>query len=170
MQRRMNPGLFGSEFGTEVESYDPGMPVASHPNQSLVSNAALPRPTMGEFQGLEARVENHSTQLNELNKNLQLKFSRNDQRFTRIEEKVEMVAQELKAKQSQLAAKISERTLMDHKIESMLERHNQVIRTFENRLSSMQKLLDEQELHNRNLVAALQDARREIARLKGANH
>lgn len=94
--------------------------------------------------------------------------ARIDQRMVRMDEKMDLVSQELKTKQGQLAAKISERTLMDHKIESMLERHNQVIRTFENRLSTMQKLLDEQELHNRNLTAALQEARREIVRSKGS--
>ena len=52
------------------------------------------------------------------------------------------------------------------KIQELVDRHNSIIRNFENRLLSMQRLVSEQEMTLHNAQAALDEARNEIARLK----
>ena len=59
------------------------------------------------------------------------------------------------------AAKFSE-----HKINELVDRHNQMIQAFETRMIKMQRVINEQELQLHNSKAALNEARREIEKLK----
>jgi len=61
---------------------------------------------------------------------------------------------------------VAERRLQDNKIQEMVDRHNQVLQVYETRLSKVQKLVHEQEVQLMGAKGALEEARREIVRLK----
>jgi chromosome segregation ATPase len=86
-----------------------------------------------------------------------------------LERKVEQSTvqqQELTNKYVQLAGKMNERKVSDVKIEGLIDRHNSLIMNFENRITHLSRIINEQELKLHNATAALEDARQEIARLR----
>ena len=73
--------------------------------------------------------------------------------------------QELTTKYAHLAGKINERKVTDVKIEGLIDRHNNLLMNFENRVT-LTRIINEQELKLHNATAALEDARQEISRLR----
>lgn len=67
-----------------------------------------------------------------------------------------------------LATKANERRVAEGKIQELIDRHNSLIMNFENRMTHMSRIMNEQELKLYNATAALEDARREIAKLRVA--
>ena len=62
--------------------------------------------------------------------------------------------------------RLNERRTVDTKIEEMLDRHNQIIQSFEMKLRTLQKALADRETQILKTMAQLEDARAEIMRLK----
>lgn len=84
----------------------------------------------------------------------------------RLEEFSKLGFQEINSKYASVSSRVSERRVHDTKVEEMVDRHTQVLNQFEVRLSQMQKIINEQEMQLMNSRSALQEALREIARLK----
>lgn len=84
----------------------------------------------------------------------------------RIEEMVKISTQDINSKFAQLTGRVAERRVHDTKVEELVDRHNQVLNQFEVRLGQLQKIINEQEMQLLNSRSALQEALREITRLK----
>jgi chromosome segregation ATPase len=95
-----------------------------------------------------------------------LKLSRLAQKMTHIEDRVDHFTNEIREAFSKLSGKISERVLNDTKIESMMERHNHTVNAFEKKLMQMTRLVEESQNQLITTQTALEEARKEIARLK----
>lgn len=84
----------------------------------------------------------------------------------RLEETQSQQAQELASKHAIVAGKVNERKVTDDKILDLIERHNIIVRNFENRLVTLQRTLSEQALQLNASHAALDEARQELAKFK----
>lgn len=115
---------------------------------------------------LEAKIEAAGSRVEDMLRAAKTRIDRVGAATQRLEEMSKMKFQEMTAKVSTLAGKVTERKVTDTKIEQMVGRYNQSIQSFELRTQQLQKLISEQEMQIHNYKSALNEAQREIARLK----
>ena len=75
---------------------------------------------------------------------------------------IESLHKDLNESKANLSSKINERKVQESKIEDLLDRQNMVIRNFENRLTAMQKIINEKEIQLMNYASVLQEAQRRL--------
>ncbi len=95
-----------------------------------------------------------------------LKLNRTVQKLANMEERLETLGTEMRTNYSKLSGKVSEKAVSETRLESFMEKHNSVIQNFERKMAQMTKLLEDYQ--NKIMIsnAVLEDARREIAKLK----
>ncbi len=104
--------------------------------------------------------------VNELIKSSNMKFEKQHHLLHRLEQNHNGLATEAGQKITQLSQRVNERKSIDLKVQEMVDRHNNVIKSFEVRMNHLQKLLVEKEGQMVSCQAALNEAKMEIARLK----
>jgi hypothetical protein len=173
MHRELNPQL----FGTPTSHVEPPRNQVNSAQQAKGSNPAVGYGP-NEIKALEHQMsmlrvalnqmEKRSDQLNakidELGRGVHARLERFSQAIIRVEELQSQQNQENTGRHAQLSAKVNERKATDAKIQEMIDRHNTIVRNFENRLTSLQRLTTEQELTLHNAHAALEEARAELSK------
>ncbi|MCM2281918.1 MAG: hypothetical protein NDI61_08750 [Bdellovibrionaceae bacterium] len=179
MQRELNPSLFGAKSASEKSSTSTGPMDPAFPSQTSMG-LRVPGPVAPEFKVLEAAIhqlklqlqaseKRHDVlvaQLHELARTTAGRFERVSQALARMENSAAQQIQELNSKYSGIASKVNERKVQDAKVQEMIDRHNNIVRGFENRLTHMQRLISEQELQLHNAQSALEDARHELQKIR----
>ena len=179
MHRELNPNLFGNQNPVEkiATSADLSNSLGRGPGQPSAKGVPYPP---NELKGLEhqiatlkmelarsdRRAEAMATKVEELGKLVHGRLERFSQAIVRAEEIHSQAHQETTGKLAQINAKVNERRVTDGKIQELIDRHNTIIRNFENRLHSLQRVVSEQEMALHNSQAALEEARAEIAKLR----
>lgn len=107
-----------------------------------------------------------STEVTEFLNESKLKMNRFTHKMANFEDRLDSLTQEVRAANSKLTSRFNERGLAEHKIEALIERQNSVINTFEKRMAQMAKNLEDSQLQLIRTQSALEDARREIGKLK----
>ncbi len=141
MQREINPQLF------------------HQPNNEAGQSGALTPTSKLIPQRIESDLKELSAQVHQLRMQNQM-----------LERKVEQLTlqnQDLSTKHAIVASKVNERKVADTKIHDLIDRHNTLIMNFENRMTHMSRIINEQEMKLYNATATLEEARREISRLRG---
>ncbi len=95
-----------------------------------------------------------------------LRMNRMNQKISMFEARADNLVHEVKTSLTKMSARFSERTIADHKVETLIERQNLIINNFEKRMNQMVKVIEDSQTHLLKTQAALDDARREIAKLK----
>jgi chromosome segregation ATPase len=108
----------------------------------------------------------HSADITEFLNESKLKINRLTQKLANFEDRLDGLTQEVRTANSRLSSRFNERGLAEHKIEALIERQNSVINSFEKRMNQMTKNLEDSQLQLIRTQSALEDARREIAKLK----
>ena len=169
MSRELNPELFPEMIKKAaqrpVSTTDEGTlaPIRSEEWRILVGQVDFLKRKLKEF---DARIETTNSRLNEFASATKLKFERINSSNQRLDEMIKNTLQDLNTKQSQIISRVNERKVGDAKIQDLVDRHNQLVLSFEVRLNQMQKLVSEQEMHLMSSREELKEAQREIARLK----
>lgn len=183
MHRELNPELFGTPSSVEGggQPVDPTLPATRVMGCAAEPAPKRPMPYLpGDLKALEAqvnalrvslmqvekRVDATQNQIQELARGTTTRMERFGTSISRMEEMLAQNHQENTAKFAHIVAKVNERKVTDSKVQELLDRHNHIVRSFENRLLSLQRLVSEQEMALHNSQAALEEARNEIARLK----
>ena len=107
-----------------------------------------------------------SSDMNEFVNESKLKLNRLAQKMSQFEDRFEGLTQEVRASHTKLSGRFTERALAETKIEALIERQNSIINTFEKRMSQMNKTLEDAQLQLLRTQSALEEARKEIAKLK----
>ena len=162
MQRELNPQIFGNLPKPEPKAADP---VSFLPNEVKNLESQIHQ-LRGLLVQIEKRVEKMQTAIDESLKLTHSRMERLTQSFNRLESSHNQIQQDVQSRFSQLAGKVNERRLTETKMQDMLDRHNELVRNFENRLLHSQRVSTEQEHQLLNTHAALEEARQEINRLK----
>ena len=108
---------------------------------------------------MEKRTESLSGKMEELGRTVHTRMERFSQAIHRMEETQNQQFQDTTGKFVQMATKVNERRVNDGKIHEMIDRHNTIVRNFENRLLSLQRVISEQEMALHNAQAALDEVR-----------
>lgn len=87
-------------------------------------------------------------------------------RFAKFAEPVVEAQHNLRDKMQALEIKVSDRALVDNRTQALIDRHQIILRQFEQDMQKMRSLVEEKEMQNAYLNNMLRDARLEIERLK----
>lgn len=183
--RELDPNLFGG--GTSGAAVGGGAhgSISSHglqaptPPPATQPGRAIPYPPI-DMRVLEAqvlqmkammaqfdrRLEQMSAQINETNRENQSRLDRYGQQLLRLEDGIQRLTTDTSNRLASLAGRVNERKVSDSKLQDLIDRHNLLVRNFENRLTSLQKLASDQEQALLSAFAALEDARADLARMK----
>lgn len=166
MQKELNPELFGEKKNTASTRREGMIPPAPSADPSFLNTDRQIFELKSQILSMNEQLSKLNQALVESNKTGGGKMDRLQQSLTRLETSHNGLAVEAGLKIQQINAKLAERKTLDAKIQEMVDRHNNVIKSFEVRLNHMQRLLAEKENQMAASQAALNEAKMEIARLK----
>ena len=149
MERELNPQLFN----------------LSH-QQSLPPQTSVEVAFNREFKQLRDRLLQLEDRLTEFMKTMNLKSERMPVKIKSLESRWEGFLEDFQKKYSILMGKVSERTQMTAKIQELIDSHMHLMQTMESKVNQMQKMIDEQQMRIFRASADLEEARKEIVRLK----
>jgi hypothetical protein len=168
--RELNPQLFGNGPSVDSSTLHRQEPAASVMPRASNSNPYPPNELKNmehhvhqlsrALLQMEKRTETIAQKLEELARGVHTRLERFSHSIQRIEDAQKHTAQENALKVAAVASKVNERKVSDSKIEEMIERHNSIVRGFETRLLSLQRLVNEQEMALHGAKAAIEEARR----------
>lgn len=155
--RRLHSGLFQQmDRETEIDQVE--------------FSSELTLGSLNSMKKMESRIENLQEDLqihaSEIEKRTLQRLERSNRRIKFLEKKMDEVVESFQSKWRQLMGKVTEKTITDGRIQALFDRHNHLVHQFENRLSQMQRIIDEQKIQLMNAKDDLSRARREIERLK----
>lgn len=164
MHKELNPELFGEKKIAK----SPAMEAVGTLNStgSYLNTDRQIFELKAQNQALADQMNKIVGTVNELIKSSNAKFERQQALLTRLEQSHNGLATEAGQKITQLSQRVNERKSLDLKVQEMVDRHNNVIKSFEVRMNHLQKLLAEKEAQMISCQAALNEAKMEIARLK----
>lgn len=168
MAKELNPELFGERRNAHSGATEPTPEytrnVGDTPGFLDVDRQLLEiRQQAAAFQDEQRKL---GAQMQEFMKTSHLKLERLQQQMARLEHNHNGLAQETGHKLTQMNQKFIERKTLDQKIQDMVDRYTNVIKSFEVRMHHLQKLLADRETQMMAAQAALNEAKMEIARLK----
>lgn len=161
MRKEMTPGLFSNESNRE-------MTLVNNPDLSGMRLESLN--PLSEVKRLEKRIEGLVQEVrmkqDEQSRSIQARFELFIQKLGSLDSKFEALSQDLRGKYSHLSSKVTEHNLSDMKTQALIDRHTHVLRQFEQRVAQLQRMIEEQEFQILNYKSALEEARKELARIK----
>jgi hypothetical protein len=111
-----------------------------------------------KMRGYESQIDVFRNQMSDFVRNVDQRFERVSQALARMEKSIHSQARDGEEKIRQVREKIQSQNFEETKIEGLIERQTVVIRNFENRLSAMQKIINEKELLLMKYFEALRQA------------
>ncbi len=115
---------------------------------------------------LKANLLKFMTAFSEFTKVNQVKGDRLNKTVHFLEQSFKEFKHEVLTKFSHMNGRLLERQSIEAKTHEMVERYNQILRSFEVRMNQMQRLMHEKESQLISIQAALNEAKAEIIRLK----
>lgn len=165
MTRELNRDLFPSELKTaQKTTQEEGESLASKEDLRVLSYQI--ENLWHKMKELEPKVEKTQNRVQELASSSKVRFERVQNHFQRQGEMVQGQFGDMHAKVAQLLSKVNESRLAETRIQEMVDRHQQVVQSFEARLQQLKKLITEQELQLSASRSELKEAMKEISRLK----
>ena len=97
---------------------------------------------------------------------MNLRLEKCAQKTQLLEERAALTGRENHEKLATLYSKIKETQNSDFKFASLIERHNQIVQSFELRLTQSQRLIENQAVQLTKQQDLIDDARRQLEKLK----
>lgn len=165
MARELNRELFGGGPRTEEAPQQGSTPAFAKADEVRVLHLHLEALSkrMKEF---ESRTEVMTTKVEDVVKQNKQRFERVQGHFQRQSEMVQNGFNDINAKIAQVVSRVNERKVSENAIKEMVDRHAQVVQSFEVRMQQLQRVIGEQELQLMNARNELKEALHELARLK----
>ena len=165
MTRQINPALFGEMGHIPRDSVDGFMPPQS-PNQAPgmpLFDAIYEGPLPEELQSTLEKLRSETEQAL---KTLGLRIEKVAGRAGATDERLNGLVKDLQERLSFILSRLKEHTGNEHKMESLIERHNQIVQNFELRLGQAQRVIENQSLQLAKQQTMIDDATRYIEKLK----
>jgi len=163
--RELNPALFGEVAGRSkvIEgSLQNELPHLMQNDQKL-NDIKIQVSAMAENLGI---LNQHMQEWARWAKTTDSRFDRINNQMAKLEQNDHYIVNEAAQKFSHINTRFGERKSIDIKTQEMMDRHNSVLKSFEMRLTQLQRILAEKEAQLLTTTAALNEAKMEIARLK----
>jgi len=119
-----------------------------------------------QFNRLQDQMTRMGTQLTENSKSQQVKFDRLGQSLTRIDQNHSEMIREINERLATVNSKLAERKAYDFKAQEVIEQQAQMLKTYEARITKLQKILSEKEAQISTLSDTLNEAKMELTRTK----
>jgi hypothetical protein len=155
MHKKLNPGLFDEKSNEMVQSANLFSPTGNGqmsmppPATTRTENLKLQE----EINSLRAKMRSHENQMdvfkNQMSdfvKTFDQRFDRLSQALSRMEKTVHSQARDTEDKLRAFKEKMQAQSFEEAKVEGLIERQTVVVRNFENRLTALQKIINEKEL------------------------
>jgi chromosome segregation ATPase len=165
MARELNRELFGpkGKLDPEMQNGQPQAFAKADEVRALHLHMENLSRRMKEF---ESRVETMYTRVEELTTQNRQRFERVQSHFKGQSEMLQNALSDVHAKIAKVVSRINERKLSENVVKEMIDRHGQIVQTFEVRLQQIQKVTADQELQLMHARSELKQALQELARLK----
>lgn len=165
MARELNRDLFGSG-GYPEETPAPAVNTGYAKTDDLRIAHLHIEALAKRLKEFESRIEVMNTKVEDLVKQNKQRFERVQGGFSRQSEMVQSGFNDINAKIAQVVSRVNERKVSENAIKEMVDRHAQVVQSFEVRMTQLQRVISEQELQLMNSRNELKEALHELARLK----
>lgn len=194
MQKQLNPRLFGSSFTPypqtpptqafaegfiQAQNHSAHAPVGSDRNLNDMSRSEA----HAQWQSLEERLERLQRQVQEYQgqlthlafqseeslKGVRLRSDRLQSMVSQVDQKQDALVIETSQKIHFLQQKHLEQKKLEENIQSLVDRQNNLLKGYEVRMGQMQKLLAEKEAQMIATLAALNETKSELQRLKAGS-
>lgn len=170
MSRELNRELFGEPAQKPVAPRSapprPSTEMAAATTEDLNVVGFQIQSVVRKLKEFESKLELITSKSDELSAMSKLRFERIQGHFQRQAEGFQATVRDIHSKIATVASRINERKMSDATIADMVERHQQLVQTFEVRLQQLQKVMSEQELQLVSSRAELRAAMKELERLK----
>lgn len=168
MARELNRELFGPRPGSGLDIDTQNPPAApAYAKADEVRALSLHIETMSRrMKEFESRVENMFTKVEDMTAQNKQRFERVQGHFQRQNEMLRTSMMEVHNKIAQVVSRLNERKLSESVVKEMVDRHANVVQTFETRLNQFQKVMSEQEMQLMHARSELKQALQELAKLK----
>jgi chromosome segregation ATPase len=163
MEKQLNSELFGAVSGSRQTSGSMTTPVTAPKAQMLEQKLMEVRVQVGQLSEQLAHVV---SQVNEFIRMSQTKFEKLQQMIQRQEQNQNETTMETAQKLGMMHARLTENKGLEGKVQTMVDRHQQVLRSYEVRMSQLQKLIAEREADLVEAQAFMNETKMEISRLK----
>ena len=165
MARELNREIFGSSMVAKEREAAP-VPV-NYAKADEVRVLHLHIENLSKrLKEFESRVETMHTKTEDLVGTNKQRFERVQGHFKAQNEQFQNGMLDMNNKIAQVVSRVNERKVSENVIKEMVERHSNVVQTFEVRMQQLQRLMSEQELQLMNTKSELKQALQELSRLK----
>lgn len=165
MQKELNPNLFPNPK-IKRETNTEGLPALEVIYEKALAASEEVRLLRTQLNRLQDQMTRMGTHMAENNKNQQVKFDRLGQSLTRIDQNHSQMIREINERLAQVNSKLSERKAYEFKSQEVIEQQAQMLKTYEARITKLQKILSEKEAQITTLSGFLNETKMELARLK----
>lgn len=174
MSRELNQNLFNkrnntsssTNKSTSASHQHPATEIAPIDKTDLQIIAAQIDGLKRKVQEIDSRTVTLAGRMDELYKATKLKFDKTQNHFLRMEEVVKRKVLELTETIGKFSGKMATQQFSESKVTELIDRHTQMIQNFDTKIARLQKIINDQELQLHNSRAGIQEARKEIERLK----
>jgi hypothetical protein len=168
MARELNRELFGPRGGHGTETdVAATTPAPAYAKAEEVRVLHLHMETMARrMKEFESRVESMFTRVEDMTAQNKQRFERVQGHFQAQNEMLRNSTMEVHNKIAQVVSRLNERKISEGVVKEMVDRHANVVQTFETRLQQFQKVMAEQEMQLMHARSELKQALQELERLK----
>lgn len=165
MSKELDPSLFGEGAWSNPRAVD--KPARAYDSSEQAKDLEKKFVELrAAYREMREAMVRWSAGIEEMQQSWGIKFEKLSERISRLETVQTRVSEDVTQKVSQLHLKIGERGNYDRKVQDMVDRHQSVLRTSEQRLNQLMKVLAEKEALLLSAQMTLKDAKNEIAKLK----
>lgn len=165
MTRELNRDLFGGRNFQDADGIANPQPSTVRPED--VRQLHLQIETLNKrLKEFESRVETMHTKVEEVIVQNRQRFERVQGHFQRQTEMLQSALGDVHNKIAQVVSRLNERKISEGVVREMVDRHGQVVQTFETRLQQFQKTMSDQDLQLMHARSELKQTLLELARLK----
>lgn len=172
MARELNRDLFGTRNANDGET-GPGGAGTHSGSTANFAKAEEVKALHLHYENISKRMKEFESRLETMQTKVEDMLKSNKQRFERVQshfqnqgEVVKNGFSDIHSKIAQVVSRVNERKVSEGMIKEMVERHSQVVQSFEVRMAQLQRVIGEQELQLMNARSELKDALQELSRLK----
>ena len=161
MNRQLDPRLFGDSITRDSAGKDEDLlPQLDR----LPQDPTQLRAQLKKKENIEMKMEAFMSKMNEQQRLVGIEVQKLEKRLERIEQHYKNAHESLILKMQNTDRKITERSVMESKVQALMERQNMMIQNFERKLNLMKKSLEEKEISNLKLTASLREAQTKLNR------
>jgi len=166
MARELNRELFGNHrLGYDEDALLPAPQPAVKNEDVRVLHLHI-ETLSKRLKEFESRIEKMHTKVEEVVTQNRQRFERVQATFKNQTEMLQSAMGDVHNKIAQVVSRLNERKISEGVVKEMVDRHGQVVQSFETRLQQFQKVMSDQELQLMHARSELKTALHELERLK----